>query len=196
MSTWPPWSMREGLSKAAAVTNQATLVSLLCFQGHLGLKKDVLSRWVHQPINRLEMSVKPCSSGLAVGMVPWLLGWAECFLERKLRGGWDTKGWVPRINSRAASHWPWPFLRVCWGRAPMLHEGLRDAEGKLVIQIPIRQRGFGCELRSGHIALDFHNIHALRSGAERQESTHWLTEPGKNKRKSQAAFYHWDDSIS
>lgn len=85
-------------------------VSLLCFHGHLGLKKDVLSRWFHQPMNHLEMSVKPCPSGLAFGMVPWLLGWAEYFLERKLRGGWTTKGWVPRINSRALSSWPLAFL--------------------------------------------------------------------------------------
>lgn len=159
------------------MTNQTTPVSLLCFRGHLGLKKDVLSRWVHQPMNHLEMSVKPCPSGLAVGMVSWLLGWAEYFLERKLRGGWATRSWVPRINSRAASHWPWTFLQACWGRASMLYEGFRDVEEKIVTQFPTRQLGFGCQLHSGHIALDFHNIHVLRSGQRGQSPlTCWLTQ--------------------
>lgn len=58
----------------------------------------------------------------------------------------------------------------------MIHEGLRDVEGKMVIQFPIRQQGFGCQLCSGHTAIDFHNIHAPRSGAERQQSTRWLTQ--------------------
>lgn len=43
----------------------------------------------------------------------------------------------------------------------MIHEGLRDVEGKIVIQFPTRQQGFGCQLCSGYIVLDFHNIHAL-----------------------------------